>query len=140
MPTRKIRNTVSKMGSTPIIKVKSNTAPKSRGSHSWRVGALLFMQNRDEFYRYCRQRSIVESVFAVLNERWGKGGSLRSRRTHTQDRELTIRTISYNIGLVSREWIKSGRPTKDMLKAIAANWNLIKQPPHRGGACALCHT
>ena len=81
---------------------------------------LLFMQSKDEFYKHYHQRSIVESVFAALKERRGRGGSLRSRRTHTQDRELAIQTISYNIDIVSRAWIQSGRLTKDMLKAIAA--------------------
>ena len=118
--TRKICNMVSKMGGTPYIKPKSNTISKSYGSHSWRVMVLSFMQNRDEFDEHYHQRSIVESVFAALKERRGRGGSLRSRRTHTQDRELAIQTISYNIDMVSREWIKSGRLTKDTLKAIAA--------------------
>ena len=37
---------------------------------------LLFMQNRDHFDEHYRQRSMVESVFAVLKERRGRGGSL----------------------------------------------------------------
>ena len=108
------------MGGTPYIKSKSNTTSKSYGSHSWRVMVLLFMQSRDEFYKHYRQRSIVESVFAALKERRGRGGSLRSRITYTQDRELAIQTISCNTDMVSRAWIQSGRLAKDMLKAMAA--------------------
>ena len=44
--TRKICNMLSKMGGTPYMKPKPNTISKSYGSHSWRVMALLFMQNR----------------------------------------------------------------------------------------------
>ena len=118
--TRKICNMISKMGGTPYIKPKSNTISKSYGSHSWRVMVPLFMQSKDEFYKHYHQRSIVESVFAAPKERCGRGGSLRYRRTHTQDGELAVQTISYNIDMVSRVWIQSGRLTKDMLEVIVA--------------------
>lgn len=81
---------------------------------------LLFMQSKDEFYKHYHQRSIVESVFAAPKERCGRGDSLRYRRTHTQDGELAVQTISYNIDMVSWVWIQSGRLTKDMLEVIVA--------------------
>ena len=46
---------------------------------------------------------LVEVVFAALKEWRGRGGSLRSRRTHTQNMELAMHVISYNIDLVSRK-------------------------------------
>ena len=61
----------------------------------------------------------MESVFAALKERRGRGGSLRSRTTHTQDRELAIQTISYNIDMVTRKAIEEGRLTRDALEAMA---------------------
>ena len=63
----------------------------------------------------------MESVFAALKERRGRGGSLRSRTTHTQDRELAIQTISYNIDMVTRKAIEEGRLAEDDLRAAAAD-------------------
>ena len=64
---------------------------------------LTFMNNKTEFDKHFHQRSIVEAVFATLKERRSRGGSLRSRRTHTQNRELAMQVVSYNIDLVSRK-------------------------------------
>ena len=47
------------------------------------------------------------------------GGSLRSYRTNTQNRELAVQVISYNIDMVSRKAITEGRLTKDPLEAMA---------------------
>ena len=92
---RGICDTISKkMGRTPYIKPKRNTSAKSMGSHSWRKMVLMLMNDRDRFDTHCHQRSIAEAVFAALKERRGRGGSLRSRITHTQNRELAVRAIS----------------------------------------------
>ena len=40
--------------------------------------------------------------------------------TRTQDKELAIQTISYNIDAVARAEIEDGNLTKDMPKAMAA--------------------
>ena len=118
--TRKICNLISSMGGTPFIKPKSNTTPKSRGSRSWKEMVTMYLKNLDKFNDHYHQRSIVESVFAALKIRRGMGGSLRSRRDHTQDKELAIQTISYNIDMVARAEIKSGNLTEDMLEAMTA--------------------
>ena len=118
--SREICNIISKkMGRTPYIKPKRNTTAKSKGSNSWRRMVLRFLTDRDQFDMHYHQRSIVESVFAALKERRGRGGSLRSRTTHTQDRELAIQTISYNIDMVTRKAIEEGRLTRDALEAMA---------------------
>ena len=80
----------------------------------------MYLTNQKKFNDHYHQRSIVESVFAALKERHGRGSSLRSRMTRTQDKELAIQTISYNIDAVARAEIEDGNLTKDMPKAMAA--------------------
>ena len=80
---------------------------------------LEFLKNRTQFDTHYHQRSIVEAVFAALKERRGRGGSLRSRRTSTQNRELAVQVISYNIDMVSRKAVEEGRLTKDHLEAMS---------------------
>lgn len=116
--TRKICNLISKMGGTPFIKPKSNTISNSRGSYSWKEMVIMYLKNLAKFNDHYHQRNIVEAVFAALKERRGRGGSLRSRMSRTQDKELAIQVISYNIDMVARAEIKSGNLTEDMLKAM----------------------
>ena len=57
--TRKICNLISSMGGTPFIKPKSNTTPKSRGSHSWKEMVMMYLTNQKKFNdhsstKYCR--------------------------------------------------------------------------------------
>lgn len=75
----------------------------------------MYLTNHDKFNDHYHQRRVVESVFAALKERRGKGGSLRSRMTHTQYKEQAVRTISYNIDMVARAEIESGNLAEDML-------------------------
>ena len=111
--TRKICNLISSMGGTPFIKPKSNTTPKSRGSHSWKEMVMMYLTNKTS-----QTTTIVESVFAELKERRGRVGSLRSQMTHTQDKEPAIQTISYNIDMAARAEIEGGNLTEDMLEAM----------------------
>ena len=115
---RKICNLISNMGGTPFIKPKSNIIPKSGGSYSWKEMVTMYLTNQDRFNDHYHKRSIAEAVFAALKERRGRGGSLRSRRTYTQDKELAVQTISYNIDLVARVEIEDGNLTEDMLKVM----------------------
>lgn len=55
---------------------------------------LMSMKNRDQFDARYHQRSVAESAFAALKERRGRRGSLRSRSTHTQNRELAVQATS----------------------------------------------
>ena len=80
----------------------------------------MYLKNLDKFNEHYHQQSIVESVFAALKIRRGMGGSLRSRMDHTQDKELAIQTISYNIDMVTRVEIKSGNLIKDMFGVMTA--------------------
>ena len=114
-------NLIDGLGGKPFIKPKSNSTPKAKGSISWKKIITLFLKYPAEFYKHYHQRSLVESAFAALKIRRGLGGSLRSRMAHTQDRELAIQVISYNIDKVARVDIESGRLTENMLKATVAH-------------------
>ena len=48
------------------------------------------------------------------------GNHLRSRRRSRQNREVAIRVICYNIEVVARSRIKSGRLTHKSLAAMSA--------------------
>ena len=49
------------------------------------------------------------------------GNHLRGRRLVRQNREVAIRIICYNIEVVARSHVKSGRLTHESLTAMAAN-------------------
>ena len=130
--TRSICNLISNMGGTPFIKPKSNTTPKSLGSHSWKKMVTMYLKNLDKFNDHYHQQSIVESVFAALKELRGRGGSLRSRMDHTQDKELVIQTISYNIDMVARRNRKR-QPHQRHARSDDGRITLQKRPPSSGG-------
>ena len=115
---RKICDAISAKGITPRIRPKSNTVCKNGGSQAWddmtrtrRDGLARFM---DEYH----QRSIVEAVFGAIKKMYGN--HLRGRRRARQSREIAIRIICYNIKVVARSHVKSGRLTHESLTAMAA--------------------
>ena len=114
---RKICDAISDKGMVPRIRPKSNTACKNRGSQAWgdmvrtrRDGSARFM---DEYH----QRSIIEAVFGAIKKMYGN--HLRGRRLVRQNREVAIRIICYNIEVVARSHVKSGRLTHESLTAMA---------------------
>ena len=115
---RKICDAIAAKGMTPRIRSKSNTVCKNWGSQAWgdmtrthRDGLARFM---DEYH----QRSIIEAVFGAIKRMYGN--HLRSRRRARQSREIAIRVICYNIEVVARSHVKSGRLTYESLTAMAA--------------------
>lgn len=64
------------------------------------------------------QRSIIEAVFGAIKKMYGN--HLRGRRFARQKREVAIRVICYNIEVVARSHVKSGRLTHESLAALAA--------------------
>ena len=115
---RKICDAISDKGMVPRIRPKSNTVCKNGGSQAWgdmtrthRDGLARFM---DEYH----QRSIIEAVFGATKKMYGN--RLRSRRRARQSREVAIRVICYNIEVVARSRVKSGRLTHESLTATVA--------------------
>ena len=77
--------------------------------------------HRDELTRFMdeyHQRSIIEAVFGAIKKMYGN--YLRSRRRAQQSREIAIRVICYNIEVVARSHVKSGRLTHESLIAMVA--------------------
>ena len=73
---------------------------------------------RDELARFMdgyHQRSIIEAVFGAIKKMYGN--HLWSRR---RARQIAIRVICYNIEVVARSHVKSGRLTHESLTAMAA--------------------
>ena len=115
---RKICDAIAAKGMTPRIRPKSNTVCKNWGSQAW---GDMTRTHRDELARFMdeyHQRSIIEAVFGAIKRMYGN--HLRSRRRARQSREIAIRVICYNIEVVARSHVKSGRLTHESLTAMAA--------------------
>ena len=114
---RKICDAISDKGMVPRIRPKSNTVCKNGGSQA--CGDMA-RTHRDELARFMdeyHQRSIIEAVFGAIKKMYGN--HLRSRRRARQSREIAIRVICYNIEVVARSHVKSGRLTHESLTAMA---------------------
>ena len=115
---RKICDAISDKGMVPRIRPKSNTVCKNGGSQAW---GDMARTHRDELARFMgeyHQRSIIEAVFGAIKKMYGNHH--RSRRRARQSREIAIRIICYNIEVVARSHVKSGRLTHESLTAMAA--------------------
>ncbi len=115
---RKICDAISDKGMVPRIRPKSNTVCKNGGSQAW---GDMTRTHRDELARFMdeyHQRSIIEAVFGAIKKMYGN--HLRGRRRARQNREVAIRVICYNIEVVARSHVKSGRLTHESLTAMAA--------------------
>ena len=115
---RKICDAIAKKGMVPRIRPKSNTVCKNGCSQAW---GDMTRTHRDELARFMdeyHQRSIIEAVFGAIKKMYGN--RLRSRRRARQSREMAIRVLCYNIEVVARSHVKSGRLTHESLTAMAA--------------------
>ena len=72
----------------------------------------------DRFMSEYHQRSIIEAVFGAIKKMYGN--HLRGRKLARQKREAAIRVICYNIEVVARSHVKSGRLTHESLTAMAS--------------------
>ena len=108
---------ISAMGMIPRIKPKSNTVRNAKGSQPWRGMVDLYMDDRETFDSEYHQRSVMESVFVALKMH---RDCTRCRRPDNRTREISIRTICYNIELVARSQAKDSRLTQDRIAALAA--------------------
>ena len=114
---RKTCDIIVKKGMVPRIRPKSNAVCRNGGSQAW---GDMTRTHRDELARFMdeyHQRSIIEAVFGAIKKMYGN--HLRSRRRARQSRKMAIRVICYNIEVVARSHVKSGRLTHESLTAIA---------------------
>ncbi|MYB29495.1 MAG: transposase [Cenarchaeum sp. SB0663_bin_5] len=89
------------------------TPPTSRGDM-----ARTHRDDLDRFMSEYHQRSIIEAVFGAIKKMYGN--HLRGRKLARQKREAAIRIICYNIEVVARSHVKSGRLTHESLTAITS--------------------
>ncbi len=115
---RLICDAIAGMGMTPRILPKSNTTCKNGGSQAWGEMTRIHRDDLDRFMAEYHQRSIIEAVFGAIKKM--HGNHLRGRRLVRQNREVAIRIICYNIEVVARSHVKSGRLTHESLTAMAA--------------------
>ena len=115
---RLICDAIAGMGMTPRILPKSNTTCKNGGSQAWSEMTRTHRDDLDRFMAEYHQRSIIEAVFGTIKKMYGN--HLRGRRLVRQNREVAIRIICYNIEVVARSHVKSGRLTHESLTAMAA--------------------
>ena len=97
--SRRNCNLISKKGRNPIIKPKSNTTIRKRGSQPWRDMITLWLENQAAFLKRYHQRSKAESVYSALKRCYGN--HLSSRRPRAQRHELHLKTLTYNIGIAN---------------------------------------
>lgn len=102
--SRKMCNMIVRIGRMPFIKPKKNTCRNARGSQAWRSMVSLYTDNEAEFNRHYHKRSLVESVFNVMKGVFGN--NLTARKRSMQRKELMLRIICYNIGIVNLLQIK----------------------------------
>lgn len=103
--SRKVCNRIVTLGRMPFIKPKKNTIRNSKGSQAWKRMVSLYMDYEEEFNRHYHKRSLVESVFNVMKGVFGNNLAARKRRM--QRKELMVRIICYNIGIVNLLDIKN---------------------------------
>ena len=115
---RLICDAIAGMGMTPRILPKSNTTCKNGGSQAWGEMTRTHRDGLDRFMAEYHQRSIIEAVFGAIKKMYGN--HLRGRRLVRQNREVAIRIICYNIEVVARSHVKSGRLTHESLTAMVA--------------------
>ena len=102
--SRRNCNLIAKKGRSPIIKPKQNTTIRKRGSQPWRDMMTLWVEDKATFLKRYHQRSKAESVYSALKRCYGN--HLSSHKRRAQRRELHLRTLSYNIGIVNLTNIK----------------------------------
>ncbi len=92
-------NLIAKKGRTPIIKPKSNTTIRKRGSQAWRDMMTLWFEDKATFLKRYHQRSKAESVYSAFKRCYGN--HLSSHKKRAQRRELHLKTLSYNIKIAN---------------------------------------
>ena len=116
--SRDICNRLAGMGMTPLIKPKSNTVHNAGGSQAWRKMVDMYHDDLPAFNARYHQRSVIEAVFGAIKKMYGS--YVRCRRPDNQRREIPMRLICYNIELIARSQVESGRLTRQSLEAITA--------------------
>ncbi len=102
--SRRNCNLIAKKGRTPIIKPKRNTTIRKRGSQAWRDMITLWLEDKKSFLERYHQRSKAESVYSALKRCYGN--HLASHKRRAQRRELHLKTLTYNIGIVNLTTIR----------------------------------
>ena len=115
---RGVCNAISKMGMVPRIKPKSNTIHNAFGSQAWREMADLSVQDPDTFKSEYHQRNIIEAVFGAIKKMYGN--HTRRHKPENRCREIAIRIICCNMGLVARSKARDGRLTPKMIATMTA--------------------
>ncbi len=111
-------NRLAGMGMTPLIKSKSNPIHNAGGSQAWRKMVDMYHDDLPAFNARYHQRSVIEAVFGAIKKMYGS--YVRCRRPDNQRREIPIHIICYNIELIARSQVESGRLTRQSLEAITA--------------------
>jgi transposase len=89
-------NLVAAAGGILFIPFKTNTvAPNEEDDSIWAKMYHLYMCNRQSFLQHYHQRSNVESVFSMVEAKFGK--SLRSKSDEGQVNEVLCKVLCHNI-------------------------------------------
>lgn len=84
---------IKESGRTPVICPKSNMRPKG---YNALAEMLRWHQNeREEFDRLYHKRSLVETAFSVIKERFG--ATARAKLDHVRALLLSLKCICYNL-------------------------------------------
>ena len=114
--SRDAYNRLAGMVMTPLIRPKSNTVYNVNGSQAWRKMVDMYHDDLPAFKARYHQRSVIEAVFGAIKKMYDS--YVRCRRPYNQQREIPMCIICYNIALIARSQVESGRLTRQSLEAI----------------------
>ncbi len=92
---------IDELGAYPASEPKKNLGVNSRGHRAYGQLMREYRSNAEEWKRRHTygKRSLVETVFSMMKVRLT--GSLRSRRSKEQRREVLIKVVLHNIGCLN---------------------------------------
>lgn len=120
----------AELGLDPYIPFRTNSTPRSGGSHLWRQKYLEFQLHREEFEGRYHLRSNVEATFSAIKRKLGE--PLLSKEPQARMNELLAKLLAYNIGVVIHEAyehrVETGVPRPDLERPRAdVGWE--RNPP-----------
>ena len=83
-----------------FIDFRSNAGPYRSKNDLWKQRLRLFRENKDYWHEHYRYRPIIEGVFSAIKRK--NVNYLRSKREMSQDIELLLKALVYNLTIIGR--------------------------------------
>lgn len=99
--SRQFCDEISELDARPVIKPKSNTIKKPKGSWAWKNMILDYKNKNLGWMKLYHERNNVECAFSVIKRRFGS--TIVSLKPENRDIELSIKVLTYNAFAVSKQ-------------------------------------